>query len=76
MQAITVKFLGPTNFSGSRWKATCAAGSVTVPYDYSVNMGEDNARLAADALCKKLGWTWDMLGGQMANGDYVFVFVR
>lgn len=76
MQAITVKYLCPTNSRGSRWKATCAAGSITVPYDYAVSMGEDNAKLAAVELCKKLGWTWDMLGGQVANGDYVFVFVR
>lgn len=29
-QAIVTKFLGPTNYRGSRVKATCQAGSVTI----------------------------------------------
>jgi hypothetical protein len=60
MQAITTKYIGPTNFRGSRIKASCPAGSITLPYDYSENDG--GHYLAAVALIKKLGWqehgTW------------------
>jgi len=60
MQAITTKYLGPTNTRGSRIKASCPAGSITVPYDYGERYG--GHRSAAIALMKKLGWdeygTW------------------
>ena len=32
MQAIVVKFLPPTNYKGSRLKAECERGSVTIDY--------------------------------------------
>jgi hypothetical protein len=54
MQAITTKYLGPTNFRGSRIKASCEAGSITLPYDYNENDGGHYG--AAVALIKKLGW--------------------
>lgn len=73
-QAILVKFLGPTNSSGSRYKATAQAGSVTVGADHG--MGSDgNAAAAAEKLCKKLGWSGRLAGGGLPNGDACFVFV-
>lgn len=74
-QAIQVKYLGPTDTLGSRWKATAAAGSVTVGYDHALS-GEKNAEAAMLALVKKLGWnespaTWQ--GGVLPSGYYVFV---
>lgn len=74
-QAIQVKYLNPTDTRGSRWKATAAAGSVTVGYDHG-RSGEKNAEAAMLALVKKFGWdkfpaTWQ--GGVLPNGDYVFV---
>ena len=78
MQAIQTKYLGPTNSRGARVKATCAAGTVTVPYPYELS-GQAVHRAAAQALCAKLGWTdangyEPMLGGCLADGSYVFVF--
>jgi hypothetical protein len=35
-QAIETKYMGPTNTRGSRIKATAAAGSVMVPFDYQL----------------------------------------
>lgn len=77
MQAIQTKYHGPTAKRGSVIKATCAAGSIIVPYD----SGEDtygNHRAAADALVKKLGWErygrdgrWER--GGLKDGSYVHV---
>ena len=54
-QAITTKYLGPTYTRGSRVKATCQAGSVTVPWDHAKN-SDENHTAAAVALCKRFGW--------------------
>jgi len=76
MQAIVTKFLSPTNTRGARIKATAAAGSVTVSYDYE---GDDAAHMKAClALVAKLGWQahagqWHM--GGLPTGERVFVAV-
>ena len=36
MQAIQTKYIGPTNTKGARIKAFCAAGSITIPYNYEL----------------------------------------
>jgi len=92
MQAIVTKYLGATNTRGSRIKATCEAGSLTVPFDYS---GSDYERHkgACDALrlklaksiakrhngedYKKSGWLKPMVGGGLPGGyGYAFVFIE
>lgn len=77
MQAIKTKYIGPTNFRGSRIKATCAAGSVTISYPYKLS-GQACHRLAAETLAKKLGWTDQrygaLIGGCLPSGEYCFVF--
>lgn len=74
MQAILVKYHGPTNTRGTRLTARAEAGRITVPRDYALNVDED-ARRAAVALCEKLGWNAESLvGGGLPNGDRVFVF--
>ncbi len=79
MQAIVVKYLSPTNTRGSRLKVSAAAGSVTISYPYGVNQS-DTARVAAEALCEKLGGPragWDssrLIEGTLPNGDAVLVF--
>lgn len=80
-QAIITKYLGPTDTKGSRFKAPCSAGSVTVSYDYSLGSTE-NHQAAAQALCEKLGWTTDrapgfqhMVSGGLPDGSYCHVFV-
>jgi hypothetical protein len=56
MQSITTKYLGPTNYRGSRIKAECTVGSVTVSYAYELT-SDENHRAAAEKLIEKLGWT-------------------
>jgi len=77
MQAIQTRYLGPTNSCGARIKATCAAGSITISYPYELS-GQAVHRKAAEALVSKLGWNdphyGGLLGGQLVNGDYAFVF--
>jgi len=78
MQAIQTKYLSPTNTRGARIKATAAAGSVTISYPYELS-GQAVHRKAAEALCAKFDWDVEsiygqLIGGQLANGDYVFVF--
>ena len=60
MQAITTKYLGPTNYRPSRIKARCQAGTHTVSWDYGIS-DDDNHRAAALTLMGKLGWLEDGL---------------
>ena len=78
MQAIQTKFLPATNTRGSRIKATCAAGSITIGYPHELS-GQAVHRAAAEALAAKLGWTiangyGQLLGGCLPDGSYCFVF--
>jgi hypothetical protein len=72
MQAIQTRYLAPTNFLGARIKATAAAGSVIISYPHELS-GQACHRAAAEALAAKFGWKSKYLGGQLPNGDYVFV---
>jgi hypothetical protein len=76
MQAIQTKYLGVTNTKGSRIKATCAAGSITIPYPHELGQGQPAHRKAAEALVAKLGWSVHgaLLGGQLPDHSHVFVF--
>lgn len=76
MQAIQTKYLGPTNTRGSRIKATCASGSLTIGYPHELGQGQPAHRKAAEALIAKLGWTDHgmLLGGQLPDHNHVFVF--
>jgi hypothetical protein len=77
MNAIQTRYFGPTNTRGARIKATCETGSITIGYPHELS-GMACHALAAKALVKKLGWTdshyGELLGGQLKNNDYVFVF--
>jgi len=80
MQAIVTKFFGPTNSRGSRVKAKCQAGSVTLGWDHALNP-DGNHDAAAQALASKLGWTSDaygqLVGGGLPDGrGNAYVFVR
>jgi hypothetical protein len=75
-QAIETRYLGPTNTKGGRIKATAWAGSVTVGYDYALDV-QENHKAAADALIAKLGWTGTFAQGGNVKGDgYYFVNVE
>ena len=60
MLAIETKYIGPTNYRGSRIKAQVLESkdtrTQTVGYDDALN-SEENHRAAAQALIAKLGWT-------------------
>jgi len=77
MQAIQTRYLSPTNHKGGRIKAWAKAGSVTIGYPHQFS-GQACHRAAAEELAKKLGWVGEyygeLLGGQLQNHDYVFIF--
>ena len=86
MFAITTKYHGATNHTGSRISATVQDSSgwkkrVYVAYDHSLSATSDEPfRKAAIALCEKLtamGMTWsnpdNLISGTIPNGS-VFVF--
>lgn len=79
MQAIQTKYHGPTNHRGSRITARCDAGSLTLPYDYALNI-EGNHIAAARELALKLSWLesgkLSMHSGCLPDGTYAHVFVR
>ena len=54
-QAITTKYLGPTNYRGSRIKAQAQAGTITISWDDALN-SEENHTAAAKALMTKFQW--------------------
>jgi hypothetical protein len=50
MQAIVTKYIPATDQRGSRIKARCERGSVTIGYPYERGPGEDAHRAACEAL--------------------------
>lgn len=78
MQAIRTRYHGPTDRKGSRFTASAEAGSVTVPYDYSLNNDKNHAK-AAEALAMKLNWVKtpaefrNTYVAGVFGGDYYFV---
>lgn len=58
LQAITTKYLAPTNSRGARIKATATAGSITIPWDHAVDACA-NHYAAARAFALGRGWTDD-----------------
>jgi|SRR3984885_12761840 len=78
MQAIVTKYIGPTNFRGTRIKATCAAKTRLIGWRYDLGV-EENHRNAATMLQNELDWTGPrygkLHGGTMKNGDYCWVMV-
>lgn len=77
MQTIQTKYFGPTNYLGSRIKATTESGiSTTISYPYELSGVHCHIK-AVNALNKKLGWSGDMVAGSTNNGDgYIFVFAH
>lgn len=61
-QAIETKFFGPGNVRGSRVKAICDAGSITLDWNHRLN-GDENHIAAAQALATKLKWPGEWYGG-------------
>jgi len=74
-KSIVVRYLGATNFRGSRLVAEADGGNrITVDYDHGLNHNERYAA-AAVALCDKMGWEGDLIqAGGVGNYCAVFVF--
>lgn len=88
-QAILTRYLPATNFNGSRIKASCERGSLTISYPDDKNMGEDAHRAAVEALMAKFvaedakqygspretnPWSKPFVSGGLPNGDWAHVF--
>ena len=74
MKAIRTKYLPSTHCLGARVKADDYEGhSVTISYPHELS-GEAVYRKAADALCEKMDWPRELVGGGTAKG-YVFCFL-
>jgi hypothetical protein len=77
MVAILTKYIGPTNFKGSRVKAFTAQGkyssSLTLSWDDALSV-EANHIAAAEALASRLEWSGKYVGGSADRG-MVFVNV-
>ena len=83
-QAITLKWLGPTNHKGARWKATAAAGSLTVDqhafYNATADGSVERAKECGVACPEgftlwlyliERGWDGCWVISQDHKGDYV-----
>lgn len=91
MQAIITKYLPATNSRGSRVKATCARGSIIIPWEYDVDE-HANHTLAAEKLCAKFAaddfrkygtdpvgnpWMRKLATGELPKGTgYAHVFAK
>ena len=90
MQAIQTKYLSATNTRGSRIKATCDRGSVTIPYSQVATTGEAAHRDAVHALItnftaedlakygmpiEKNQWNTRFVSGGLPDGTMAHVFV-
>jgi hypothetical protein len=76
VQAITTKYIGPSNTRGSRIKAKAATGSITIGCDDSLNIEQRHAK-AAEALARKFGWHGNYFqGGSPDECGYCFVCVN
>lgn len=77
-QAIVTKYIGPTNFKGSRVKAKCEAGQLTMAWNPGLD-SDENHTFAAEELARKLGWFSPRVrlhGGALprpGSWDYCFV---
>ena len=70
-QAITTRFLAPTNTKGPRVVATALTGRHVVDYDQSKGIEANHTR-AAKLFAEHFFWEGRWVGGS-TNGGYVFV---
>ena len=75
MVIIKTKYLGPSNFRGSRIKASAAGFTVTISYPAKLNSEVAHFE-AVKALVEKHGLDWDIsnMGFGSDNNGYYFTF--
>lgn len=67
-QSISTRYIGPTNYRGSRVKARSSSGlSLILSWDDAIGV-DDNHRAAAHALAVKLKWSGRWIAGGAADG--------
>lgn len=76
MKAILTKYLGPTNTLPSRVVASDGdRNTVTIPFRLIPFDDEELIHhYVADALCQKMNWQGNLVGGRTRRG-YAFVFL-
>lgn len=88
MQSIQTKYLPATESNGSRIKAKCARGSITIPLDYGLS-GDAIHRAAVLALVLRFldedeakgipretnFWNRAFVSGSLPDGTYAHVFL-
>jgi hypothetical protein len=88
MQSIQTKYLPATESNGSRIKAKCARGSITIPLDYGLS-GDAIHRAAVLALVTRFlnedqakgtpretnFWNRAFVSGSLADGSMAHVFL-
>ena len=72
MQAIQVKYLGPTNTKDARLKAWAASGvSITESRDYGIEASKQ-AQIMCELYAKKMKWHYSTMHfGTLPNEDWV-----
>lgn len=75
MVAIHTKFIYPTNFRGSRYKAYTTKDRKTITLSADDRLGsEENHAAAAIAYCKMMNWGGKLISDGTDEG-YTFVFL-
>lgn len=88
MQSIQTKYLPATESNGSRIKAKCARGSITIPLDYGLS-GDEIHRAAVLALVLRFldedeskgtpretnFWYSDFVSGSLPDGSMAHIFL-
>jgi hypothetical protein len=68
MKAITTKYHGPSNIKGSRYSASDCDGNRVILSANDALDSDANHMAAVKALCVKMKWQGELLGGWAANG--------
>lgn len=88
MQSIQTKYLSATDFKGSRIKAKCWRGSITIPFPHELT-GDETHRAAVLALVTRFlnedsskgtpretnFWNRSFVSGSFPNGSMAHVFL-
>lgn len=75
MPTIFTKYVGPSNTKGSRIIATASGNNFRAIVSYNSALSSEDAHIeGVKALCSKLNWHGELIGGHTKDG-MVFVFV-
>ena len=76
MKAISTIYIGPTDSRPSRVTAGAGDGLIiALPWDSALDSRQNHAG-AARALCNKMKWEGELIGGGFPSGNMVWVFAE